>query len=49
MQILTTSNSELTSLQIQDVNYDDSGKYRVTVENSHGADSHHILLTVEGY
>lgn len=41
-------NPELFSLSIKEVNYEDSGKYRVKVQNLLGVDSNECILSVEG-
>lgn len=46
MQI--TSRDGVSCLTISTITADDSGKYVVSVENSHGADCHFASVAVEG-
>jgi len=39
---------DLVILKISHATYEDSGKYRQKLENRHGADYHHCLVSVEG-
>lgn len=47
-RVQITSREGVSCLTISTITADDSGKYVVSVENSHGADCHFASVAVEG-